>query len=650
MPKNKKSKKMSQEERERILSRLVTNVTPKKVEEDKKIDELNIDESLKSPVVSFLGHVDAGKTSLMDIIRGTSIQQGEAGGITQGIGSSFVPIQYIRNITKSIKGKYAVDPNIPGILIVDTPGHSAFSSMRDRGSSLCDIAILVIDLNSGIQPQTEESIKILKEKNVPFVIAATKIDMIYGWKKTEEINLRKVMKQQDESVVLTMQSMMEDLKYELSKLDVAAEFYFQNKTPERVHSIVPISSVTKEGLSDLLSLIVFISQNWMSNKITYKNKLDATVMEALLDTKLGWVLDVIISNGTLNVGDKIVVTTQSGPKISSIRNILIPPHLTQDRHKVSWQSVSTIKASQGIRIIGSNLENSIAGSSIFKISKEHNNEEKVIELANLELEKFWKSFEWDRRGVYLVTPTLGELDAAYNVLKEEKISIIKGEIGNMSKKYIDKYNSLIMEESLKENRVILYFHSKKLSTNEEDELNAICKDNNIVLLHDLVIYSLVKKYNDNKEKFKKERKESSSNEGKVIFPCELMILKNNIFRRGGKQGLLFGVKVMKGKLLKGTPLITKNKVSIGKICSIQKNGKDLTEAGIREEVCISLIPPEKTNITFGRQIKETDELIAEISRESIDELKLNFKDEMEQSDWKMIVDHMGILDIKRVKK
>ena len=191
MPKNKKSKKMSQEERERILSRLVTNVAPKKVEEDKKIDELNIDESLKSPVVSFLGHVDAGKTSLMDIIRGTSIQQGEAGGITQGIGSSFVPIQYIRNITKSIKGKYAVDPNIPGILIVDTPGHSAFSSMRDRGSSLCDIAILVIDLNSGIQPQTEESIKILKEKNVPFVIAATKIDMIYGWKKTEEINLRK---------------------------------------------------------------------------------------------------------------------------------------------------------------------------------------------------------------------------------------------------------------------------------------------------------------------------------------------------------------------------------------------------------------------------------------------------------------------------
>ena len=209
MPKNKKSKKMSQEERERILSRLVTNVAPKKVEEDKKIDELNIDESLKSPVVSFLGHVDAGKTSLMDIIRGTSIQQGEAGGITQGIGSSFVPIQYIRNITKSIKGKYAVDPNIPGILIVDTPGHSAFSSMRDRGSSLCDIAILVIDLNSGIQPQTEESIKILKEKNVPFVIAATKIDMIYGWKKTEEINLRKVMKQQDESVVLIMQSMMQ---------------------------------------------------------------------------------------------------------------------------------------------------------------------------------------------------------------------------------------------------------------------------------------------------------------------------------------------------------------------------------------------------------------------------------------------------------
>ena len=637
-------KKLTEEERAKLLSKYNFTSIPKKEMPvaPEKVSDVNINKDFKSPVVSFMGHVDAGKTSLMDCIRGTKIQQGEAGGITQSIGSSFVPIEHIRDVTKNIKGKFSVEHNIPGVLIVDTPGHSAFSSMRDRGSSLCDLAILVIDINKGIQPQTEESIKMLKEKNVPFVIAATKIDMIYGWKKTSEINLRKVLKEQEESTTQIMQSMMEDLKYEFSKLDIDAVFYFNNKTPNKTYSIVPISTQTNEGLSDLLSLLVYISQNWMSKKITYKDTLDATIMESILDPKLGWVLDVILSNGTLNVGDKITVTTQEGVKISSVRNILTPPQLTQDRTKVSWTNNTSIKASQGIRIIGSNLENCIAGSSIFKIE---NNEVETIEKAKQEFDKFWKSFEWDNKGVCLVAPTIGELDAAYNLLKLEQIPIAKGEISNFSKKVADRYFSLTEEEQLKENKIIFYFHSKAITGKQEDEYSSLCKDLGLTFLHNMVIYQLIDQYKDTKKKFLEERKKENSEKGKAIFPCELQILKDHVYMKGGNDDLLFGIKVRAGRLLKGTPIITEKKVKLGKVTSIQKNHKEISEAKLRDEVCIRI--KNESNISFGRQFVSSDKLISELSRDSIDELKLNFRDEMEKSDWKLVIEHMGKLDISK---
>ena len=645
--KSKKVNNMTEEDRQKILARYNTtnsvSKTVKEIKEEVEIkSDVNIKEDLKSPVVSFMGHVDAGKTSLMDAIRGTKIQQGEAGGITQTIGSSFVPIEHIREVTKNIKGKFSVEHNIPGVLIVDTPGHSAFSSMRDRGSSLCDIAILVVDINKGIQPQTEESIKMLKEKKIPFVIAATKIDMIYGWKDSNETNLRKVMKIQDETTVQILQSMLEDLKFDFSKLDIDAVFYFKNQKPNKTYSIVPISTQSGEGLSDLLSLLVYISQNWMSNKITYSDTLDATIMESILDPKLGWVIDVILSNGTINVGDKITVTSQSGIKISTVRNILTPPQLTQDRHKVSWTNNTSVRASQGIRLIGSNLEGCIAGSSIFKVGGK---ESDALDKAKEEYDKFWKSFEWDKKGVYLVSPTIGELDAGYNLLKEEKIPMIKGEISNFTKKVAEKYMSLTEEETFKENRTILYFHSKPMSGKEEEEYNKICKECNLHFLHSMVIYKLIDEYKNLKKKFLEERKKEHTEIGKAIFPCELQVLKDHIYMKGGNDDLLFGVKVRAGKLIKGTPITTSNKVSLGKVVSIQKNHKEFDEAKLREEVCIRI--KNESNVVYDRHFSYKDQLISQISRESIDELKTNFRDDMEKSDWLLIVEHMKKLGISK---
>jgi len=644
--KKKSNTKLSAEEREKLMARYnTTSVIKAPIESELPVvkkSDVNVKDNLKSPVVSFMGHVDAGKTSLMDCIRGTKIQSGEAGGITQSIGSSFVPIEHIREITKNIKGKFSVEHNIPGILIVDTPGHSAFSSMRDRGSSLCDIAILVVDLNKGIQPQTEESIKMLRDKNVPFVIAASKLDMIYDWKPSEEINLRKALKVQSDDANNTLMGCLEDLKYDFSKLGVEAEFYFKNTSPNKTYSIVPVSTKTNEGLSDLLSLIVYISQNWMSGKIVYKNKLDATIMESILDPKLGWIVDVILSNGTIKVGDKIAISTNNGSNLSTIRNILIPPQLTQDRTKVNWRREESVKASMGIRLIGSNLENAVSGSSIFQVN-EKVTESAALEMADNEFQKFWKSFDWDSRGVCLLAPTIGELDAAYNIMREEKIPIMRGEIGNFSKKVADRYACSLEEEKNKENRVILYFHANKLTGKQEDSYRGICIDLGIRLIDNSVVYHLVDEYNKAKKEFLEERKKELSASGDAIFPCELQILKDHIYMKGGTDDLLFGVKVRAGRLVKGTPLISENKVSLGKVVSIQKNHTEKDEAKLRDEVCIRV--KNETNVAFGRHITFKDKIISEITRKSIDQLKANFRDEMEKSDWLLIVDHMKKLNI-----
>ncbi len=613
--------------------------TPSKeiIVEKKQIEGVDIDSSLKAPICCIIGHVDAGKTSLLDKLRNTNIQEKEAGGITQHIGSTFFPIENIKKNCSAIKGKFEVIHNIPGVLMIDTPGHSEFQSLRDVGTNICDLGILIIDIQESVQEQTKEAIKLLKDKNIPFVIAVTKLDKVDGWKTTTASNLRGAIKEQTKDVTMILESKLEDIKYDLSKEDINAEFYFKNTKPEKIYSMVPVSSKSGEGIADLLALLVYIAQNWMLKKITYKDQVKCTIMETKYDKHSGYTVDVILSNGTINVGDKLAVSTTEGPKLCTVRNLMVPTHLSQLGKKTAWEYKDSVRASIGFKIIGSNLEGAYPGTHLHPITT---SEEETLKKADEEIESVWKSYEFTSPGVFLGTQTFGELDAGYSILTKAGISVAGGFIGEPSTKFIDRVLMKTEGETLPENKIYMYF-----GTIEKADVLEYAKKNGVTLLSSEVIYKLVEMYKHEKEKMIKARQNTTSI---AVFPVQLSILKQYLFMKGGSDHLMFGVKIKKGTLYKNTPIFVPGKnVYLGKVMNIQFEHKDKDKGEEGQEVCIRLDNPN--GLTIDRQFEVTDTLIAQLTRESIDVLKRDYKDVVPKKDWLLVVEHMKLLNIEKGK-
>lgn len=608
-----KSQKLKERrlEEQRLRTINTTSIINVQEEEIKVITDTSI--NFRSPIICIMGHVDTGKTKIMDNIRNTNVQEGEVGGITQQIGATFIP-------KTNINRKINKDINIPGLLMIDTPGHESFSNLRKRGSTFADIVILVIDIVHGLENQTIESINILKETNTKFIIALNKIDRLYGWQSFPNLHINEAI-QQNEICIHEFQNKLNFIKGQLQEQGLNSELYWINNDEENI-LICPVSAITSDGMSDLLNLVVNFSENKLIDQITIKDELKCVVLEKTAIDNYGITVDVLLISGTLKKGDDILIKTSTSTELikTQIRNLFTPPPNCESRVTTRYNKNESLTGSIGFKLIASNLEDIIVGSDIICDSEENLHYSSKIHISSETQSNFKNS---NNNGIIINTSSEGSLEALIDHLKKEipTISIINAYIGKVTKKYVNEM-MIINKVNYREINTILAF-----DVNVDDDAKELANQNNITILEDATIYRLVTQYNNFRISSINQRKDEHRH--KIVYPCILEILKDNIFR--STNPIVFGVKVIKGSLHINTPLIvtkSRQKLYIGNVTSIIYNKKNINIANTNAEVCIKIESTDKKKIIYDRHFTHTDLLFSQVTRESVDIMKLHFKDEI----------------------
>lgn len=603
-------------------------------DENKEAVELPDGKTFRSPVICVLGHVDTGKTKLLDFIRRTHVQDNEAGGITQQIGATFVPNNAIKEQTKHVKDKTKLQ--LPGLLIIDTPGHESFTNLRSRGSSLCDIAILVIDIMHGLEQQTIESIGLLKERKTPFIVALNKIDRLYDWKSNPRRDIEDLLKQQPTNTKVEFETKTKDIILQLNKQGLNAALYFENPDTKSYVSLVPTSAVTGDGMGNLISMLISFSQSKLMKRIIFKpDDLDATVFEVKAIQGLGTTLDVILINGTLNEGDKIVLAGYEGAIVTQIRALLVPHPLRELRVKAQYTELKSVNGSIGVKVTGHDLDKAIAGLQLH-VAKTDADVERLQTFCMKEFDTAMNKIKCVDRGVYVQASTLGSLEALLEFLKQSKIPYSSVRIGPVVRKDVMKISTML--EHAPTYACILAFDVKV-----ERDAQDLADQLGVKIFQAEIIYHLFDKFTAHIEDVKKKQREQFK--GIAVFPCKLRILPNCIFNK--RDPIVIGVEVLAGKLKQDTPIWVVGKdIIIGRVTSIQSNHVEKEMAKVGEEVCIKI---ENTSSDapkmIGRHFEESDMLISHISRESIDACKNYFRDDLEKSDWQLTVELKKVLQI-----
>jgi len=602
----------------------------RKAEEKRSVDEL------RAPVVCVLGHVDTGKTKILDKLRRTNVQDGEAGGITQQIGATNVPIDAIREQSKMVFGFSDMTLKIPGLLIIDTPGHESFSNLRSRGSSLCDIAILVVDIMHGLEPQTIESINLLKAKKTPFVVALNKIDRLYDWKSNPRKDIRDLMKSQERNTQNEFQDRVKQVVGMFAMESLNAAIFYENPDPKTYVSMIPTSAATGDGMGNLMALIVELTQTALAKKLTFSEELQATVLEVKAIPGYGTTIDVILVNGTLHEGETIVLAGTDGPIVTSIRSLLLPQPMKELRVKNTYTEPKEVRAAQGVKITAKELEKAIAGLNL--LVAYHTDEEEICkeEVAH-EFKSAMSRIKLKDRGVYVQASTLGSLEALLEFLKSSEIPYANIRIGPVVKKDVMKASTMLEHNA--QFAVILAFDVKI-----ERDAQEMADSLGVKIFQADIIYHLF----DSFMAYRKELIDKKRAEFKdiAVFPCKLRVLPQHIFN--SRDPIVLGVVVEAGVIKEGTALCVPSKefVYIGIVTDIHINHKPLEMARKGQEVCIKIVPtPGEAPKLYGRHFDHKDLLVSRISRESIDACKEYFRDDLQKTDWQLMVELKKLFEI-----
>ena len=549
---------------------------------------------IRSPIVSVLGHVDHGKTSILDAVRESRVALKEPGRITQMIGASYISKETIESLSKGLAKALNIKLIIPGLLFIDTPGHEAFTSLRQRGGSIADIAILVVDVMQGFQPQTIEAINILKTYKTPFVVAANKIDLIKGWKPTEEKSFLKSLAKQSENAKRLLDEKIYNIVNELAMQGLDSERFDRVSDFTKSVAIIPVSAKTKEGLAELLLLVAGLSQKYLKDKlfVSQKEKAKGTILEVKEEKGLGTTLDAIIYDGVLREGERIYFLTKNGISSAKVRALLMP-NVASNNPKEKYKRVKEVVAAAGVKIAGVGLEGAIAGSPL------SSSPSSLEDLANMLSSLIFEAK--DKVGVIAKADSLGSLEALIKLFGKNNIPIYKADIGSITKE------DLLLAESLAES----FPYSCVVAFNVPVSSEALDYANRegVKIIANNIIYKLVEAYEEYvKEVDEKQRRELS----KFAFPSRIRVLRGFFFRMS--KPAIFGIEVEAGRIKPGIKLMNREGIVLGELKTIQEKKESLKEATKGMKVAISV-----DGAVLGKDIKEEDILYPYIPLEGIEE-------------------------------
>ena len=577
---------------------------------------------LRQPIVVVLGHVDSGKTSLLDNIRGTAVQAREVGGITQHIGASFLPLETIKEITGPLYAKLAqAEAAIPGLLVIDTPGHEIFANLRTRVGSAADIAIVVVDVNKGFEAQTIESMDILKKRRVPFVVALNKVDRVAGWRTSTRF-VSEDVKKQDASVQTLLDEKIYNVVGMLSRLGYPSEAFWRVKDFTKEVAIVPVSARTGVGMAELLAVLVGLTQQYMGKKLERHTK-DAArgiVLESNEETGLGPSANIILLDGILHQGDSIVVGKRDGAVSTRIKALLLPKPLDEMRDpRDKFKQVNEVVAAAGLKITSPDLEGVLAGSPVYVYNNSQRNSKEELDRLKLLVESEVKNAivsNTQTSGVVLKCDTIGSLEAIVDLLKKANVAIRMADIGNITRR--DVVEAAAVKENDRYLGVLLGFSVKVLEDAQKE-----AQDRGVKIFNEQIIYNLIRSYTDWVTYQREHEELILFNELPPI--CKFQFLKGFIFRRNDPA--VFGAEIQVGRLRQKVHVINEEGRKVGTIHQIQESGKAIEEATAGMQVAVSVKEP-----TIGRQINEGDIFYTDLNSRQAKQLLERFNHRLNDSE------------------
>ena len=567
---------------------------PEEESEEGEEEEIDPDAPLRQPIVAVLGHVDHGKTSLLDYVRGTTVVKREAGAITQHIGATEVPFETVSKICGPLLKEGST--TLPGLLFIDTPGHHSFTTLRSRGGALADLAVLVVDITEGFKPQTIESINILKQQQTPFILALNKIDKLPSWRSRQgsflanSANQSSIAKQ-------NFQTRMYEIIGELGTHGFDSAIFSEIQDFQKTIALIPTSvKETGEGVPELFMILMGLAQRYLRNRLLLgEGSSEGTVLEIKEEKGLGKTMGVIIYNGILQSSDTLIIGAEPEPIVTRVRTLLRPKPLDEIRDpRQQFDSVKTVGAAAGLKVVSPDIEGVVAGAPFYSASSEEEIDEALDKLAD----SMQSNVSCTDEGVVIRADAIGSLEALAYELSAANIPIVKASVGDVSKRDV-----VTADPSDEEYRAILAFNVKVHPDAKNELFEAGVK-----LFESDIVYRLLEDY----EEWKAQIKEKQAQHLREDFahPGKFEILEGHTFRT--RDPAVVGVRVLGGRIALNQGVLRDDNQVVGRIQSLRSGDQTLKEALQGDEVAVAI-----TNVTVGRQISEADVLYIEMDERAI---------------------------------